>query len=152
MKAYKLVRKHKGKLFGFNAHFQQDFYNPVDFDYSLFAIEYSTEITSVPKLPGSKLFAFDSIRSAQAFFSIYDEDPTYELWEAEVEPANITLAKISTHQSKIAEFWNPDTLWGNDVFALRNTPIGTIFCESIKLTRRITGVELSESAFIIRNP
>lgn len=136
MKAYKLVTKYRGLLYGFNSKFNEA--------YSLFNVEYAPEIVSVPKFTGSKLFAFDTIQSAQNFFFVHDTTVQYELWEAEVELAKDTYRKIACHPAGVRAFWDSDIQDEilEKTIELKDSPEGTLFCESIKLTRQIRGNEL----------
>lgn len=99
---------------------------------------YSTKKWTKP-IPGTPLFAFSSLKSVKKHFGAYFDDK--EVWEALavnvrskfVVPSGISSIFVSTTVKSVKEDWNMER--DSSIGAI--FPVGTVFCDAIKLVKRV---------------
>lgn len=95
---------------------------------------------TLPKYEKSKLFAFDSLKKAMSFSSIWPESVVYEA-DAKISNERINFSSILySYYSEEEDFRK---FWRNGMSCLdgREIPNGTVFCNAIKITKRINYYE-----------
>lgn len=108
-------------------------------------VEYREGEWIQPKVIGSRLFVFDSVKSVLAFLGPHYNQYRLEVWEVE--------AKKAQKEEEIIWWWALPELSANDLrdfwsleFStpdlLDNAPKGTYSCTSLKLIRRLTRKEI----------
>lgn len=89
-----------------------------------------------PKI--GKIFAFDNFEHAWCFCNSY-LDTEVEVWEAEAYNAEVGTFRLDDDSSCLT-FKSADDFWKKPVpQKVLSAPTGTIFCKSIKLTKKVYG-------------
>lgn len=107
-------------------------------------VEYTPNSTTIPRVQGSLLFAFDNLENAAEYMIAGTE-----VWEAEAE-SPCSMYRVGN--SDFTFFWR---LWSQyqdrNIVTLPDrfppAPFGTVGCTAIKLVRKVTEEEIRRAAF-----
>jgi len=127
-RVYKVVRRAPQGLFSATVLARQ---------YRFACVRYEPGKWTRPRI--GKLFAFETLESAQRFCRDLLARQRYEIWEAEAENSrNREFMCIILHLTKRAllKFWKKPGAVPTGLYA----PGGTVLCDAIKLVRRVAVV------------
>ena len=99
-------------------------------------VQYSVGEWTKPVLEGSKLFAFDGLRTARQFIgnNVILNRHGMELWECEVQqPSNSGAFSMFAKPEAIISKWKQPC--GRQAYI--GPPVGTVFVEAVRLTKLI---------------
>lgn len=96
-------------------------------------LNYGINLWTFPKIPNSKLFVFDTIKSAIEFLNFELTTRKMTLFECEaINPTPAVKITAPIHKSIVA-YWNTPNRDETDWFKV--APIGTLFADAVKLTK-----------------
>ena len=116
---------------------------------SQICLRYSKGVTKTPTIAGSKLFVFNSRQHAEDFANVQWQQTT--IWECTITGKShvVELEPIESTRKSMTEYWKAyahakkrkintfDYISDHVDCQYRYWPIGTVWCDSVTLTKQI---------------
>jgi hypothetical protein len=123
MKLFKVVLRHKHRFYSANSYPALKKLKS--------RLVYAIGKTTVPKIKNSKLFAFETLKAAQVFAGKYKDYCIFECIGVNPTELNTMPTGDCEDVGLMIDFWNKEE------YGRRITPMGTMVCDSITLTKKI---------------
>lgn len=102
-----------------------------------YGIRYQIGKWAKPKLKGSKLFVFDSLKAIEEWYPVINRVPWFRIYKCEVKNPTACPKRISYCCPRdIYSWWFYSPKDRCHTFTM-NAPKGTIWCDAVKITRKV---------------